>query len=352
MEKFSRREFVKRITLGVGGIAMVQYLGGCKSPSVNPTSLKSPVAQSLSPQPDPTKGFPENPTPVADASNDAQSPTAAVASGAPYLVVARNGEPEALVRKVIGALGGMEKFVPKGASVVIKPNICVAYHSYEYAATTNPWVVGALVKLCYEAGAKTVKVMDYPFGGSPQEAYARSGIQEAVEAAGGTMDFMPGFKYVAVDIPQGVDLKKTDVFDDILKADVLINVPIAKHHSLARITLGMKNMMGVIKNRSSIHRNLGQRLADINSLIRPDLTIIDGIRVLMANGPTGGDLNDVKKQDTLIASTDVVAVDSYAAEAFFGIKGADLSYTAAAAAMGLGTTDLKGIKIEEISAAA
>jgi len=92
-----------------------------------------------------------------------------------------------MVRRALASLGGMDKFVPKGANVVVKPNICVAYHTYEYAATTNPWVVGALVKMCFEAGASSVKVMDFPFGGSAQEAYVKSGIKEQVEAAGGEM---------------------------------------------------------------------------------------------------------------------------------------------------------------------
>ncbi len=173
-----------------------------------------------------------------------------------------------IVRRALAAFGGMEMFVPKDARVIIKPNICVAYHTYEYAATTNPWVVGALVKTCLEAGARSVQVLDYPFGGTPQEAYTKSGIEEQVVAAGGEMVFMPEFKFVSADIPQGVDLKKTQAFGDVLQADVLIDVPIAKHHSLARLTLGMKNLMGIIKNRSvdprqpgSAHRRSDQPLS-------------------------------------------------------------------------------------------
>jgi uncharacterized protein (DUF362 family) len=164
-----------------------------------------------------------------------------------------------MVRRAIAALGGMERFVPRDASVIVKPNICVAYHTYEYAATTNPWVVGALVKMCYEAGARSVRVMDFPFGGPMKEAYEVSGIAEQVKAAGGEMVIMSQMKFVPTDLPQARSLKQTDIYQDALDADVLINVPIAKDHSLARLTLGMKNLMDV--NREH-HGDIGQRLAD------------------------------------------------------------------------------------------
>jgi uncharacterized protein (DUF362 family) len=262
--------------------------------------------------------------------------------------VAHGSDPETILRLALAAFGGMEAFIPKDARVIIKPNICVAYHTYEYAATTNPWVVGTLVKTCLEAGARSVQVMDYPFGGTPQEAYARSGIEEQVQGAGGEMVYMPEFKYVSAKIPHGMDLKKTQAFGDVLNADVLIDVPIAKHHSLARLTLGMKNLMGLIKNRSSIHTNLGQRIADLTSLFRPTLTVVDAIRILMANGPTGGDLNDVKQMDTVIVSPDIVAADSFAAT-LFGLSPEELDYIRAATSMGLGRSDLNNLKIEEIA---
>jgi uncharacterized protein (DUF362 family) len=267
------------------------------------------------------------------------------------MVVVRNGEPESLVRTALLALGGMELFVPRGANVFVKPNICVAYHSYEYAATTNPWVVGTLVKMCFEAGAASVKVCDYPFGGTAQEGYAKSGIKDQVEANGGEMVYMPGFKYVAAQIPNGIELKKTEVFNDILKADVIINVPIAKHHSSAHLTLGMKNLMGVVRDRAAFHANLGQRIADLSTLLKPKLTVVDAVRILAANGPTGGNLNDVQKLDTIIASPDIVAADSFATT-LFGKQPDDIPYLKAAAAMGLGRSDLRNLRIEELVAGA
>jgi uncharacterized protein (DUF362 family) len=265
----------------------------------------------------------------------------------PDVAIARGGEPQALVQHAIKALGGIERFVKPGQDVIIKPNICVAYHTYEYAATTNPWIVAELVRLCLGAGAQRVRVMDSPFGGTAQQAYAISGIQEQVQAAGGTMEVMSHFKFVKTDLPQAVDLHQSDIYDDILKADVVIDVPIAKHHSLAGLTLGMKNLMGTIADRGAIHSNIGQRLADLAGRIRPALTVVDAVRVLMANGPTGGDLNDVKQLDTVIASADIVAADSYAAT-LMGRQPDELDYIRAGVAAGLGRSDLNNLKIEEI----
>jgi uncharacterized protein (DUF362 family) len=253
-----------------------------------------------------------------------------------------------MVQATVKALGGIERFVKPGNDVIIKPNICVAYHSYEYAATTNPEVVAAIVSLCLGAGAKRVRVMDQPFGGTPESAYARSGIGEAVKGAGGQMEIMSGIKFKEVPIPNGKDIKSWKVYRDALDADVLINVPIAKHHNLGRLTLGMKNLMGLIDQRGSFHFNLGQRLADLASLVRPELTIIDGVRILMNHGPTGGSLDDVKLTNTVIASHDMVAADSFATS-LFKLTSADIPAIASGAGMGLGTADLHNVKIEEIS---
>lgn len=245
-------------------------------------------------------------------------------------------------------LGGMGRFVPKGSRVIIKPNICVAYHSYEYAATTNPWVVGALVKLCMEAGAGRVQVMDYPFGGSARDAYKASGIGEQVEAVGGEMVQMSGFKYKTFTIENALSLQKTDIYEDALQADVLINVPIAKDHGMATLTMGMKNLMGLIKNRPEIHRDFGNRLTDLARTIRPTLTVIDAVRILTDHGPSGGNLDDVRQMDTVIVSQDIVAADSYGAT-LFGMQPDDLDYIRVGAETGLGKSDLQKLNIQELT---
>ncbi len=347
MSDFTRREFLHKLVAAFGALVGSWLLGGCEGEE------KGPATDTPAPTPaQPTATAITVPTTVPTATpGETAVATATSSQRPPDLAVARRGEPEELVRRAMAALGGMEGFVQPGYNVIIKPNICVAYHTYEYAATTNPWVVGALVKLCFEAGAGRVRVMDYPFGGTPEEAYLRSGIQEQVLAAGGQMEIMPQFKFVATEIPEGRDLRQKDIYDEVLNADLVINVPIAKHHGLARLTLGMKNLMGVIRDRPAMHRNLGQRLADLTSRVRPALTVVDAVRMLMANGPTGGDLNDVRKMDTVIASPDIVAADSYAAT-LFGLQPMDLDYVRAATQMGLGRSDLGNLRIEEISVGA
>jgi uncharacterized protein (DUF362 family) len=266
-----------------------------------------------------------------------------------YLAVARGADPAAIVKAAMESLGGIQRFVKPGQDVIIKPNICVDYHPPEYAATTNPSVVATLVALCLGAGAKRVRVMDSPFAGiSPTSAYAASGIEAAVKVAGGVMEVMSPIKYARFDIPLGKSITSWNIYRDVLETDVLIDVPIAKNHSLARLTLGGKNLLGVISDPNQIHSDLGQRVADLVSLIRPTLTVVDAYRILMEHGPTGGSLNDVKPANTIIASHDIIAADAYGAT-LFGLTGADISYIKKGAAMGLGTLDLSAVKVEEVN---
>jgi len=355
MSKLTRREFLCRVAgLGLGTLAGSWILGGCGSQPASPTAVPvrpTDIPPTAAPLPTATAAatsLPTSPSATALPPTATAAPTAMPTLAHPHLAVARGGQPEELVRAAMAALGGMERFVQSGDDVIIKPNICIAYHTFEYAATTNPWVVAELVRMCLEAGARRVRVMDSPFGGGPEEAYIRSGIQEQVTAAGGQMEIMTRFKFLPTQIPSGLDLRTKDIYDDVLQADVLIDVPIAKHHSLARLTLGMKNLMGVITNRPEMHANLGQRLADLTSRVRPHLTVVDAVRILMDHGPTGGSLDDVKQLDTVIASSDIVAADSYAAT-LFGLRPDDLDYVKAGASMGLGRSDLANLKTEEIS---
>ncbi len=270
------------------------------------------------------------------------------ADGAPYLAAVRGEDPRAITRAALAAVGGIERFVKPGDDVIVKPNICVDYRTYEYGATTNPEVVAALVELCGGAGAKRVRVMDLPFGGSPESAYADSGIAEAVKAVGGEMEVMNPAKFRDTEIPEGRDINSWKVYADVLSADVVINVPVAKHHSLARLSLGLKNLLGVILNPGRIHANLGQRTADLASLVRPTLTVVDAVRTLMNHGPTGGNLEDVRLTNTVIASHDMVAADAYAAT-LFDLTGQGYCLCGFAAEMGLGTLDLEAIEIDELA---
>jgi uncharacterized protein (DUF362 family) len=263
--------------------------------------------------------------------------------------VARGGSPADLTAAAVAALGGMKAFVRRGDDVIIKPNICTGYHGPEYAATTNPDVVGALVGLCRAAGAGRVRVMDSPFGSTAEEAYRVSGIQAAVAKAGGHMEYMAPAKFKKYRIPDGHDIKEWPIYADILACDVLIDVPIAKDHGLTRLTLGGKNLLGVVLDPGALHSDIGQRVADLASVCRPTLTVVDAYRVLIAHGPTGGNLSDVERLDTVIASPDIVAADSYAAT-LFDLSGSDIPYVRAAYNMGLGEMDLDKVDVRRVSA--
>jgi uncharacterized protein (DUF362 family) len=317
MTHLTRREFLKRAGIGAASLALLE--AGCTKQAQQTTG---PAARRQAP-----------------------APTGSQA----YLSVARGGDPAAIVKAALTSLGGIERFVKQGQDVIIKPNICVDYYPPEYAATTNPVVVATLVALCLGAGAKRVRVMDSPFAGiSPNAAYAASGIEEAVQAAGGVMEVMSPIKFARFDIPQGKSITAWEIYRDVMETDVLIDVPIAKDHSLARLTLGSKNLLGVVSDPNQIHSALSQRVADLVSLIRPTLTVVDAYRILMDHGPTGGSLNDVKQAKTIIASHDIIAADAYGAT-LFGLTGADIPHIKIGAEMGLGTLDLSPLKVEEVN---
>ncbi len=350
----SRRDFLRLAATGAGALALNEFLAACGAEdlptdtSLPPTDLPSAtVKPSASETPHPPTLTPEEIATEVDPTATQEPTAAATDVPAPDLVVVRNGEPEQLVRQALAAMGGIEKYVPSGADVIIKPNVCVDFRTYEWGATTNPWVVGALVKMCFEAGAGRVRVMDQTWKRNMTKAYLESGIQEQVEAAGGEMEWMPLDKFVPSPAPQGIELTSFDIYDEILNTDVLINVPVAKHHMDAKLTLAMKNLMGVIGDRPTLHKNFGQRIADLASAIKPTLNVMDAVRVMTKNGPMGFLEKDTLKMDTLIVSEDMVAIDSYTTR-FFDMKPEDLDYVVCAVEMGLGRSDLENLRIEEI----
>ena len=250
-----------------------------------------------------------------------------------------------VTREAVAALGGMSKFVSEKSVVMVKPNIGWN-RTPAQAANTNPYVVEAIVEMCREAGAKKVKVMDHTVN-TPQITYAKSGIKDAVKRAKGSMEFVDQRKFKDKDIPDGELLKSWPVYEDALDADVLINVPIAKHHSLTKLTLGIKNLMGLIQNREDIHTRIDQKLADLSTVIKPDLIIMDAYRVLTAHGPNGGTPRNVKAVGQVIAGVDPVAVDSYTTT-LFGLTGQDVGYIKAAHDMGLGEINVEGVTPIEV----
>ncbi len=273
----------------------------------------------------------------------------AEAASAPLVVHAVGKDYHGLVTKALEPLGGMGKFVRPGARVAIKPNIAWD-RTPEQAANTHPLVVKALVEAALAAGAAKVLVFDRSCN-EARRCYVNSGIKEALA----TIDdrrldlFHPDErKFVPVDIKRGKAVRRLEIYKDALTADVYINVPIAKHHGLARLTMGLKNSMGVLGgDRGQMHHGLGQKLADLATVIRPTMTVIDATRILLANGPQGGDIADVKILDSLVAGIDPVACDAYATT-LFGLKPSDIDSTVAAHRAGLGEMDPVKMHIEHV----
>ncbi|MDR0420489.1 MAG: DUF362 domain-containing protein [Prevotellaceae bacterium] len=268
------------------------------------------------------------------------------------LVAVMGGEPAQLYAKAIASMGGIGRFVKKGQSVVIKPNIGWN-KTPELAADTNPLLVAAIIKDCLAAGASTVAVFDHTCD-EWRSCYKTSGIEDAVKDAGGKMLFAHEEKYYrAVSIPRGKRLKTAKVHEAILDYDVWINVPILKNHGGAKMTIAMKNNMGVVWDRPYWHSNdLQQCIADFSSFNKkPALNIVDAYRIMTQNGPQGKGANDVQLAKAIFMSVDPVAVDT-AAVAFFNqyrqMTLNDASHIKLGEELQVGTTKLNELKVERI----
>lgn len=260
------------------------------------------------------------------------------------LGVAVGPDPAATTRAAIELVGGIKKFVSKDDIVIIKPNIGWA-RTPELAATTNPVVVKAIAELCFEAGAKKVRITDNTCNDA-RRCYAASGIGAVAQEIGADIFYTSSRDYSEMDL-KGERIKLWPVNKNLVEADVFINVPIAKHHGLSKLTLGMKNHFGSVGGpRGQLHQNIHNSVVDMAAFFKPQLTVIDAVRILMRNGPTGGNPRDVILKNTVIASSDPVAADARAT-LLFGMKPADLPSIALGAERGLGTGDLSKVDIKE-----
>jgi uncharacterized protein (DUF362 family) len=261
------------------------------------------------------------------------------------IVIAR-GAPSEATRAALAALGGISRFVRPGETVAVKPNIGWDRTPVQ-AANTNPEVVGTIVKLCREAGAARVIVTDNTCN-EARRCFTRSGIWKAAEEAGAEVIIPAEHRFREYDLG-GVVLGRMPVLVPAVQADRLINVPIAKHHGLSGFTGAMKNLYGVLGGRRNrLHQRIDDSIADLADFIRPTLTVMDATRVLMRNGPQGGDLADTREVGEIIVAVDQVAVDACSC-ALIGLDPADLPYLAMAERRGLGTADLSRLRRRELS---
>lgn len=313
-----RRNFIK--TAALAGISLSAL--GCAN-----SSSEKPAAAPDAAQPVPGAG-----------------PAAAPAYD---LTVAQGTDPVSLLDRGFKAIGGIGRYVKKDGSVLIKPNFSVP-RTPEEAATTNTVMVATLVKMCLAAGAREVKVVDQPLNSStPVLCLERTGIKTAVEAAGGKVLTYNGvheaFRPVTF---TGKTMTNFEYAKDALDADLFINFPILKHHRGAKLTLGMKNMMGLIWDRRYLHSSdLHQGIAELAAFRKPHLTIMDAIRGITDNGPVGP--GPIKEYGQVIFGTDQVAIDAYSA-ALFGMKPQDVGYIRIASEMGLGQIQWEKLKIQKV----
>ena len=276
-------------------------------------------------------------------------PKKLIASQVPDIAVVK-GAPGAATRAAVGLLGGIERFVKKGDRVVIKPNMSFATPP-ERASNTHPGVVREMAAMCQEAGAGKIFVLDHTLN-REELCLERSGIQKACRLVGEDMVFAlsDGRSYTPVDITRGVSMKNTDIMKEVLKSDVLIAVPVAKSHSSTGASLSLKGMMGLIYDRGIMHRqyDLNTSIVDLCTVLKADLTVIDGTRVLSTNGPHGP--GKVLKKNTIIASKDMVAADAYAVSAFewYGrkFKPRQVRHIREAHERGLGRMDVENLNVK------
>lgn len=262
----------------------------------------------------------------------------------PDLALIQGNSPAQLTKEAVALLGGINRFVSKGDVVLVKPNIGWD-RTPKQAACTNPEVVKTLVELCLDAGAKQVKVMDNPCNPA-RRTYVRSGIAAAAKKAGAKVPYPNDHRLKKMAL-KGEWLKDWEVYTDFVEADKIINAPIAKTHSLSRLTMGMKNWLGALGGkRNQLHQKLDFAMVDLAAFFKPVLTVLDGYRILIRNGPQGGRLSDVKLHKTIVAGVDYVAVDAIGAT-FFGIKPEDLRFLQLANQKGFGEINLEKLRIEK-----
>ena len=264
----------------------------------------------------------------------------------PQLAIAKNStDPTELTRAAVQALGGMRRFISRGDVVAVKPNIGWDRMPV-HAANTNPLVVAEVVRLVLDAGAKVVTVTDASCN-EPNRCFQRSGIWKAAYDMGAHVVIPAAHRFRSMRL-RGEVLDEWPIYRPLVDADKVINVPVAKHHNLAKFTGGMKNWYGLLGGRRNrLHQNIDVSIADLATFMQPTLTIVDATRVLMRNGPQGGNIADAKDMHTVIASTDQVAADAYAC-GLIGVRREELAYLKMGHERGLGTMHWENLRHVEV----
>ncbi|MEW5819320.1 MAG: DUF362 domain-containing protein [Cyanobacteriota bacterium] len=263
---------------------------------------------------------------------------ASTIAGSSKLCLSKGTTYSEMTKSVINKMGGIKKFVSPGDVVVLKPNIAWNQKA-GYGANTTPEIVGTIAKLCKDAGAKKVKILEYPCV-DPKVSFNRSGIMQVARAVGADIHYLDERTLKKCKIG-GNFVTEWPVFSEFIDNDTLINIPIAKHHCLSKLSIGMKNWLGAIgDDRGELHEDLHTSIADFATFFKPDLTIVDLTKVLIKNGPQGGSLEDVKTLNMITGGLDPVATDAFAAK-LLGYNPADIGFIKKAQEYGIGTMNYK-----------
>jgi len=267
----------------------------------------------------------------------------------PSMSIAHGTDREKTVRAALGALGGMERFIQKGDVVMLKPNVAFD-RPPALAATTHPDTLRAVAKLVLECGASRVIVADNPIN-SPTGCFFKSGITAV--AADMNLDLIyPGSNSFSPLEMNGEILKDWTFFSEPFKrATKVIGVTPCKDHNLCHASMTMKNWYGLLGGRrNQFHQHIHSIVSDFALMMKPTLVILDGMNVLMSNGPTGGRLSDVKPMNTIVAGTDMVAVDAYGYTHLLERDLAELTYIHKAHDRGLGNKNWQDTLYKEVQA--
>jgi uncharacterized protein (DUF362 family) len=252
---------------------------------------------------------------------------------------------QSLVRQVFDAAGGIKTFISKGDIVLIKPNLSWAYPPH-FAATTNPDVLETVIVLCQEAGAKKVRIADNTIQNAGR-CFATSGANAIAHKTGAEL-IVPRDSLMRDMEIKGQRLKSWPVFKPVVETDKIINLPVAKTHNHSGLTLGMKNWIGAVGGqRGALHQDIHQVIVDLARFFKPTLTLVDAIRIMVSNGPSGGRQSDVAMKNRLILSNDQVAADALATT-YFDIQKDKVAFIPLAEKAGIGTSDLSRLENKKV----
>jgi len=293
---------------------------------------------------DPSGPGPAAPEPAASGLPDFSLPDAGR-----RLCIARGADRVRSLTLALRALGGIEAFVKRGDRVLIKVNAAFASPPL-LSATTHPDLVSELTRLCLKAGAAAVRVTDNPIN-DPASAFALSGIGQAARSAGAELLLPEERFFRPLTLKDARLIRSWPVllgpFAGVTK---LIGVAPVKDHHRSGASMAMKNWYGLLGGRRNIfHQDIQTIIAELAWMVKPTLVVLDGTTTMIANGPTGGSLADLKETRTLIAGTDQVAVDACGAT-LLGKTAADLPFIAKAAELGAGTADYRSLSPIEVAA--